>query len=187
MNLSPCGHFFESVQKYEKYTGLEFGLILLAISLRTEILKMVRRSAWLLVFILVTVSCLDEPDCYHLNNDIIGISFKKVEDGSTDTMAVAAMGTVEPPLLFYRDTSFTKLFLPLNYFQNETIFFFETADTTHLLRLQYVSQVQFVSENCGEKFVLSTMRVLEHSFDSVRLVTDTPTSEARTTHLEIFQ
>jgi hypothetical protein len=148
---------------------------------------MVKTSAWLLIFLLLTVSCLDEPDCYHLNNDVIGISFKKLEDRSTDTLAITAMGTVEPPLLFYTDTIFTKLFLPLNYFQDETTFFFETAETTHLLRLGYVSQAQFVSENCGEKFVLSTMRVLEHSFDSVRVLTDVPTSEAGATHLEIFQ
>lgn len=146
---------------------------------------MVRTSAWLLIFLLVTVSCLDEPDCYHLNNDVIGISFKKLEDSSADTLAITAMGTVEP--LIPVDTIFTKLFLSLNYFRNETTFFFETADTTHLLRLAYVSQVQFVSEDCGEKFVLSTLRVLEHSFDSVRVITDVPTSEAGITHLEIFQ
>ena len=148
---------------------------------------MLKTAVWLLIFLIATVSCLDEPECYHLNNDLIGISFKKTENLGADTFAIAAMGTVEPPLLFFTDTIFTKVFLPLNYFQDETTFFFETAETTHTLRLRYVSQAQFVSEDCGEKFVLSNMRVSEHSFDSVRLVTDVPTSEAATIHLEIFQ
>jgi len=148
---------------------------------------MVKTTAWFLFFAIMTVACLDEPDCYHLNNYVVGISFKKLEDSSADTLVLSAMGTVEPPLLFYTDTTFTKMFLPLNYFTDETEFFFETPDAIRFLRLGYLSKAQFVSENCGEKFVLSEMRVLEHSFDSVRMVIDVPTSEAGAIHLEIFQ
>jgi len=148
---------------------------------------MVKRSAWFLFSLLVTAACLDEPDCYNLNNYVVGISFKKLTDSNTDTVALVRMGTLEPPLLFLLDTTLSRLNLPLNYFEDETAFFFQTEDTTRTLRLGYISQAQFVSENCGEKFVLSAMRVLEHSFDSVRLVTDTPTSTAGTIHLEIFQ
>ena len=135
----------------------------------------------------VTAACLDEPDCYNLNNYVIGVSFKKIEDSTTDTVSVSAFGTIEPPLLFLTDTSFSRLNLPLNYFQDETAFFFEDPETTRILRLGYTSQAQFVSENCGEKFVLSKLRVLEHSFDSVRLIIDVPTAQAGTIHLEIFQ
>lgn len=135
----------------------------------------------------MAAGCLDEPDCYLLNNNYIGISFRKIEDSSTDTVTYMGFGTVEPPLLFYGDTTLSNLYLPLNYFQDETVFFFETGDSVELLHLNYVSQAQFVSENCGEKFVLSALRVLEHSFDSVRLVTDTPTREANRINIEIFQ
>lgn len=135
----------------------------------------------------VTVACLDEPDCYNLNNYVIGISFKKLENSTADTVYVSAFGTIEPPFLFLADTSFSRLNLPLNYFQDETAFFFEDPDTTRILRLGYTSQAQFVSENCGEKFVLSQLRVLEHSFDSVRLIIDVPTAQAGTIHLEVFQ
>lgn len=147
---------------------------------------MVRTFACFLLFVLLTAGCLDEPDCYQLNNYTIGISFKKLDDSTADTVEFTAIGTVEPPLLFDADTV-SKVFLPLNYFTDETFYFFEGPDNVHLLRLGYISQAQFVSENCGEKFVLSKLRVLEHSFDSVRLLTDVPTSEAGTIHLEIFQ
>lgn len=135
----------------------------------------------------VTVACLDEPDCYNLNNYVVGVSFKKIEDSTTDTVFVSEFGTIEPPLLFLADTSFSRLNLPLNYFQDETAFFFADPDTLRILRLGYTSQAQFVSENCGEKFVLSQLRVLEHSFDSVRLIIDVPTAQGGTIHLEIFQ
>ena len=61
---------------------------------------MVKKSAWFLSFLLMTAGCLDEPDCYLLNNNIIGVSFKKLENSTADTVAITAMGTVEPPLLF---------------------------------------------------------------------------------------
>lgn len=148
---------------------------------------MVRASAWFLVIILLTAGCLDEPDCFHLNNSWIGISFKKIENSTADTVAFTGYGTVEPPILFSLDTTISKLVLPLNYFANETTFFFETPDSVQVLRLGYVSQAQFVSENCGEKFVLTGLKVLGHNFDSVRLVVDIPTADGNATNIEIFQ
>lgn len=156
--------------------------------LYAENLLMIRKSAWLLILTIMTAACLDEPDCYLLNNHIIGISFKKLEDSSTDTVSVTAFGTVNPPVLFFAgDTTLSRLFLPLNYFQDETAYLFEHAEGIETLRLGYISQPQFVSENCGEKFVLSGLRVLEHTFDSIRLITNTPTREGTTIHIEIFQ
>jgi hypothetical protein len=148
---------------------------------------MIKNSPWFLFILLLTAACLDEPDCFRLNNDLIGVSFKKLTDSRTDTVAFTRIGTVEPALLFYVDTTISRLVLPLNYFQDETIFLFESEDTLRMLRLGYVSQAQFVSENCGEKFVLSSLRVLEHSFDSVRLLRDVPTADGGATHIEIFQ
>ena len=151
-------------------------------------LTMIRKRSWLFILVVITAAaCLDEPDCFNLNNDVIGISFRKLEDSTADTVALVALGTEEPPLLFGLDTALSRVNLPLNYFKDETTFFFETEAAVHLLRLGYVSQAQFVSENCGEKFVLSRLRVLETSFDSVRLITDTPTSQGGTVHIEIFQ
>jgi hypothetical protein len=149
--------------------------------------EMVKSSAWFLFFLMLAAACLDEPDCFHLNNDFIGITFKKLADSRIDTVGYALIGTVQPPLIFYGDTAISRLTLPLNYFEDETTFFFESEDTVRVLRLGYISQAQFVSENCGEKFVLSRLRVLEHSFDSVRLVRDVPTAEVGATHIEIFQ
>ena len=149
---------------------------------------MVKGFVWLLALMVVTAACLDEPDCYNLNNDVIGISFKKLEDSRTDTVSLVAFGVVEPPLLAGLDTTISRAFMLLNYFEDETTFFFDPSDTVHhFLRLGYVSQAQFVSENCGEKFVLSELQILETTYDSVRLVRDTPNSQGGIIHIEIFQ
>jgi hypothetical protein len=137
---------------------------------------------------LMTAACLDEPDCFHLNNDLVGISFKKLADSRADTVYILRTGTAEPALVFYADTIVSRLTFPLNYFENETTFLFEdSTQTVRRLRVGYTSQAQFVSENCGEKFVLTDLRVLEHSFDSVRLLRDAPSSEFGAMHIEIYQ
>ena len=149
---------------------------------------MVKQSACFLILLLLACACLDEPDCFHLNNDLVGVSFKKLADSKTDTVYYFQAGTDDPRLVFYGDTTVSRLTFPLNYFENETTLLFE--DSTHVvrsLRLGYTSQVQFVSENCGEKFVLTDLRVLEHSFDSVRLLRDAPSSEFGAIHIEIYQ
>ena len=142
----------------------------------------------LLIFLIMAAGCLDEPDCYQLNNHIVGIGFKKLVDSTNDTVSLIDIQTVEPPLSFLEDTTdVSRRLLPLNYFKNETTYLFHEFDTVRMLRLGYVSQAQFVSEDCGEKFVLSGLRVIEHTFDSVRLVSDFPTRDGGSIQIEIFQ
>lgn len=148
--------------------------------------KMIKKGGCFLFCILIAASCLDEPDCFSLNNYIIGISFKKLVDSKADTVAFTRIRTVAPEVIFTGDTV-SKIFLPLNYFENETSFLFESPDKTRLLSLGYSSKAQFVSENCGERFVLSDLKILKHSFDSVRVLSDTPAREGGTIHIEIFQ
>ena len=137
---------------------------------------------------LMTAACLDEPDCFHLNNDLVGIAFRKLADSKADTVFLSRAGTEEPALVFYADTIVSRLTFPLNYFENETTFMFEdSTNTVRRLRVGYTSQAQFVSENCGEKFVLTDLRIIEHSFDSVRLLIDAPSSEFGAIHIEIYQ
>ncbi len=134
------------------------------------------------------VCCLDEPDCFNLNNYIVGISFKKIATSGADTVIFNNIRTEVPPILFSDSAAFSKVYLPLNYFKDETTFYFQSGNTSRVLRLGYISQAQFVSEDCGERFVLSDLRVLEHSFDSVRLVKDVPSrANDASIQIEIFR
>jgi hypothetical protein len=45
-----------------------------------------------------------------------------------------------------------------------------------------------VSEDCGERFALADLRVLSHTFDSVRIVSTTPKASGRSgTNIEVFR
>ena len=48
------------------------------------------------------------------------------------------------------------------------------------------AQVQFVSEDCGERYIFSDLKILEYDFDSVRIVNPTPTAPA-STNIEIYR
>lgn len=150
---------------------------------------MSKTGIWLAILGMVAVACLDEPDCYQLNNHLLGIAFKKAENSTADTVQISAFGTVDPAILFIAgDTSVSRLMgVPLKYFEDETTFFVEDESGIRILRLGYTSKTQFVSERCGEKFVLSDLRIIEHTFDSVRLVHNFPTSDGSVVQIEIFR
>lgn len=150
---------------------------------------MIKRTAWFLLLVAIGSSCLDEPDCFSLNNNVIGISFRKLSDGKPDTVffsriwADGAQKTfVENSLITGNDS------LPLNYFANETLIHFEGLGRTFDLPVKYSAQAQFVSEECGERFVLTGMRIDGHTFDSVRVLSRTPKrSKTAGTHFEIYR
>jgi hypothetical protein len=55
------------------------------------------------------------------------------------------------------------------------------------LSLKYSVKNQYVSEECGSRFILSDLSVLEHDFDSVRIVSRTPSPAQGATHVEIYR
>lgn len=152
-----------------------------------RIANMIRKSGWFLFFVVLASSCLDEPDCYSLNNNIVGIAFKKISDGTADTVffnRIWAEGTDST----YENTFRTGIDLPLNYFQNETTYHFEGITKNYDLTLSYNAKTQFVSEDCGERFVLSDLVVTAPAFDSLRLMARTPKRERQTgTHLNFYR
>ena len=150
---------------------------------------MMKKTIWF-VFLLVTgISCLDEPACYSLNNNIIGIAFKKLSDNKADTLffyTITAEGTDKA---FGNDVLLTGIDkLPLNFYQNETVFHFEGLDKVYDLQLGYSAKSQFVSQECGERFVLTKLKALVYSFDSIRVINPTPKrGDGGGTHLEIYR
>src|SRR5688572_1373318 len=128
---------------------------------------MIKHTRWFIFFLLMAVSCLDEPDCFSLNNNIIGISFKKMLTGAADTVAVLSIKAEGFDSLFAEERLINGISLPLNYFQQNTSFIFEGVDKqTHYLNLDYSAKAQFVSEECGERFVLADLKIGSHDFDS---------------------
>src|SRR5690606_13635038 len=71
------------------------------------------------------------------------------------------------------------MMLPLNYLSQQTTFYFQRPDGSfQTLGLGYKAQTQVVSEDCGERFVLSDLNILSHHCDSARVAFATPVSES---------
>ena len=145
---------------------------------------MTKRIVWFLFFAVLAVSCLDDPDCYNLNSNVIGISFKKIADGRADTVAILGISLNGTDSVFYETTFATEVDIPLNFLQDQADISFKRPGPIDPyfsnLIVGYAAKAQFVSEDCGERFVVSDLKVFSSDFDSTRLVNSTPTSTPST-------
>jgi hypothetical protein len=119
--------------------------------------------------LIVAVSCLNEPDCYQLNNDTVVIYFKII-GGGTDNYQLTSIQSPDTDIVFYGDTTVSIIALPLNPKTEETFYTLHGVEGDDTLNFGYKRQVQFVSEECGERYYFQDLDVLEHDFDSVRIV-----------------
>lgn len=148
---------------------------------------MIRKVGLYSLFALLALSCLDEPDCYNLNNSVIGISFRKMADNRADTVILLGITVNGTDSLFYPNRLATGVELPLDVLSSESDITFQFAGpdgpVARNLHATYTSKVQFVSEDCGERFIISGLQVEDHDFDSVRLVNDQPGREPTTNYI----
>jgi hypothetical protein len=152
-----------------------------------RMVNIIKKSGWFLFFVVLASSCLDEPDCFSLNNNMVGISFRKISDGTADTVFLSRIWT-DVTDSTYENLFRTGIDLPLNYFQNETTYHFEGLTKNFDLTFSYNARTQFVSEDCGERFVLSDLDAALSIDDSIRLLARTPKRVRQTgTHLNIYR
>ena len=137
---------------------------------------------------LFAVSCLDEPDCIEKRNNLIGISFKKYSDFKTaltqqiDTVtAKGAIVGLSGPI------ATSSIVLPLDYLNDTTYLNLEIAGQDYPLVLTYQSKASFISDDCGEKYILSSLDVAEHHFDSVNVTSRTPGVDSKASNIVIFR
>lgn len=126
-----------------------------------------KKVSWFAFFLILTVSCLDEPDCFQLHNNILGVTFRVIGTGQGDSVVLKDAKNELVTVTSFQDT--------LNYFVNEGTFIFEAEKWTKRLSFAYNTRNQFISEECGSRFELSDLRVVAHEFDSVRIVNSSPT------------
>src|SRR5690606_9823099 len=156
-----------------------------ALSLQPHFM-MIKKVALFVCLGLVVAACLDNPDCYNLNNNLVGISFRKMFDGKGDTVALLSVTASGTDSIFQEYVLANGMMLPLNYLSQQTTFYFQRPDGSfQTLVLGYKAQTQFVSEDCGERFVLSDLNILSHDFDSARVAFATPVSESGT-HIALY-
>ena len=144
----------------------------------------------LFVFVfIIAVSCLNEPDCYQLNNSTVVIFFKIIGGGS-DIVELTSVQSPETDSIFYSNVATSSINLSLNPKTEETLYTLQGPDVTNTLHFGYQRQAQFVSEACGERFYYQNLDVLEHNYDSVRVTNSIPSPWPLPTgakNIEIFR
>src|SRR5688500_3332176 len=112
-----------------------------------------KKVCWFAFLIILSVSCLDDPDCYQLHNNFIGITFRVIGTGQADST-------------YLKDLKETVIYVSgeLNYFNEEGRFDFIGEKETKSLFVGYTVKNQFVSEDCGSRFVLSDLTITKHDF-----------------------
>jgi hypothetical protein len=146
-----------------------------------------RTIIWISFLLCVSISCLEEPDCVNIRNDVVGVTFKNFTDGKASDQQIDTVKAVGASLLLDLNTKTNKILLPLDYTRDTTFYTLRIQDTTYHLVLTYTSQPEFISEACGERFVLGSLKIAEHSFDSVRIVSPKPGIDKNANNIEIFK
>lgn len=146
---------------------------------------MLKRIFFLVLSGLAVNACLDQPDCVRLNNNRAGIAYKYLTDGSNASLQFDSIWAVGSADTIY-DQRLSAFVIRLNHFAEQTTVKFADDEATDSIVFEYSSQVQFVSEDCGERYVLSNLRVVKHTFDSLRIVGDTPAKDNNARNIEIY-
>jgi hypothetical protein len=142
-----------------------------------------KRLSWFVFFSLIAVSCLDQPDCYQLNNNVAGFGFKII-GGSSDYKEIRSVVSEGAGKVTWDTVGTSDLGVYLDPYSNELSFtvqgyFGPTGiPETKKVTISYQSLVQFVSKECGERHVFSDMKVVSTDFDSIRLLNAVPTRPA---------
>jgi hypothetical protein len=149
-----------------------------------------KRLSWFVFFSTIAISCLDQPDCYQLNNNEMIVAFKII-GGGNDTYTsegITATGTGD---VFLKDTTGNTAILPLNPYASEIKYtipgsFGGGPSVVKYVNLTYKSLIQFVSDDCGERFVFSNIAVDTTDFDDYRVVNTVPTNP-ESLNLELYR
>jgi hypothetical protein len=145
-----------------------------------------KKASWFIFFLILAVSCLDEPDCYQLNNNIVGITFRVMGSTKVDTVALWGVDIQGSDSIFMDTVLATGIPLPLNYTRDETDITFRFVGASYFMKLGYQSRTQFVSEDCGSRYELSDLALLEYDFDSARVINKSPGKTAAS-NIEVFR
>lgn len=146
-----------------------------------------KKSSWILFFGVMAFSCLDKPDCFRLYNDQIGVSLKVLGTNKADVVTLTGVEIEGVGNILSANASASSFLIPLNYLTDQTGVAIASDKINGTILLKYLSQAQFVSDECGPRYILSGLEVNQQTgFDSVRVLTG-EVGNPPVINLEIFR
>jgi hypothetical protein len=146
-----------------------------------------KKSSWFIFFLILAVSCLDDPDCFRLNNNVVGFAFRVIGTNRADTVRLTRVD-VTGLNGFYPDTVTSSVFVPINFTTTASTVTFSYEDgTTKYVDLEYLLKSQFISEDCGSRYELSDLRALNSDIDSIRVINGSPNKAAGAINIELLR
>lgn len=148
-----------------------------------------KNTFWLLL--LPLFSCLDQPDCLRTADTALVVSFRKLEGGAKDTIVLYQVVVPGMDSIFYSPGDVadtlrgTNVLLAVDPFNTETSFTFFFHEREEELKVGYKREMRFVSDECGSEIFLSSLEILNTTFDSVRVV-NRQLTKSRAVNIEIF-
>ena len=121
-----------------------------------------------LSLLLITVGCLNEPDCLITSTNLTKISFvngKNVREIKFDEIRVSGLDKI-----YYEDAKVSSVQLPLNPEMTEITFTFTFEGRVETLHLRYTTTVQIISDKCGAFTNYSDLEIIESSFTDTQVV-----------------
>ena len=137
------------------------------------------------LFLIIAVSCGDQPTCVDKNSSTVKISFID-SDGDAKTITLLGLRAVNNEMGFpdYADTTVSSLSLPLNPGANMTTFLLDQEDKTDTLGLSYDVVSELISPECGLRAAYSKLDTTATSFTALEIVSRIIHDEI-TTNIEI--
>ena len=143
-----------------------------------------------IVVVLITTgflgSCYEDPDCISLRNDILGISFKTKSTNEEYTAEIVGITVSNTDSVFNAAASTKQIYLPLDVNSGQQTINIDLAIGSFSMTVTYLSQPQFESVDCGPRFALSDLKVVEHTFDSAYVSGAIPLSGTSGTNIVVY-
>lgn len=121
--------------------------------------------------ILILSGCLNKPDCIVTTTNLVKISFvdatNKARITAVDSIRVSGVNN-----LLYVDKDVASVELPVQPGLTESVFNFYFETRSEQVKVQYSSQPQVISADCGAYTQFNELTVSESSFATFSIISD---------------